>query len=563
MVFLAFLAGAGCVAWQVDRAAAAKAARRFEEDGNALVGAIQNRLLHYAEAMRGTQGIFMHGDPPNRAEWGAYMDVLALPERYPGARSLAWIPCIPREHLAAFEASMRAQGLLSFRVWDLQGGPAGPLGERDTYHPIAFIEPSQPAARGFDTASRPRLLKEVIETARDRGETLLHGRISPVEDPKDISFALVAPVYRNGGRPQALDQRRSDFLGHISCLVSSNRFFRDLTPASGPALRLAVYDDSETGADTLLWDSEGASAAGFEAQLDQKRNLVMYGRRWVLRLWSTPAWEEAHLQRPLGGILALGLALAVGCGGGVAWLLRGRLLAEARLAAHGGELEAMRDSLQRETQARKQADQAKAGLVSMVSRELRAPLTALRGGIRLLSTPGTLRPDQEDYVSLAGRNLERLVRVVDNLVDQEALAKGELTIELGVIPLGSALEEAQVLVRPQVEGQKVVVHVDAPEGLRVRGDGFRFRQVLVSLVSQAVESSKPGSELWLWADPPREGRVRVSLHDPSRPAGSLEPGKDADLSLMHAKAVMEAMGGRFGAVDVEKGHTLWMELPVI
>jgi hypothetical protein len=85
----------------------------------------------------------------------------------------------------------------------------------------------------------------------------------------------------------------------------------------------------------------------------------------------------------------------------------------------------------------------------------------------------------------------------------------------------------------------------------------------VSLLSQNIERARPGSEFWIWADPPAEGRIRVSLHDPSRPAGKAVPGRDADLSLLHAKAVVEALGGRFGAVDVEKGHTLWLELPIV
>jgi CHASE1-domain containing sensor protein len=518
-------------------------------------------MTHYTDALRSAQSLFVRPTLPNGHEWKALVELQELGERYPGLRSLAWIPRVERKNVPAFEASLRAQGQATFRIWDLGKGPSGPLPDRDEYHPIAFIEPSQPAALGLDTASRPLFFQEVISPARNRAEVILSNRIQPVEDPSNVSFGMVAPVYRNKARPAAVADRKELYLGQISAMISADRFFNGLDFES--LLRLAVYDDSERGTGTLIWASEKGLNPSFEARFETRRECVLFGRRWVIKCWSTPGWEQFHGQGSPWGIWAGGLTLALGCSGALAWVARGKVEAELELEENSGALEAMSASLQQESRDRKTLEQAKASVVSMVSRELRPPLTSARSGIRLLETSGGLRQDQAEYLAMAERNLDRLVRVLDILVDQEALAEGNLTIELRPLVLATALEEARSLVRHHAEAQQVTVHLDAQDGVRVHGDAFRLRQVLVSLLSQNIERARPGSEFWIWADPPAEGRIRVSLHDPSRPAGKAVPGRDADLSLLHAKAVVEALGGRFGAVDVEKGHTLWLELPIV
>ena len=102
--------------------------RRFAHRIEHVQPAILNRLVSYQDALRGLQGLFIASASIDRKAWRRYIAALHLDQRYPGITALGFIAHVPREELAAFEASIRADGMPRFQVQS--------AGEGDTYFPV-------------------------------------------------------------------------------------------------------------------------------------------------------------------------------------------------------------------------------------------------------------------------------------------------------------------------------------------------------------------------------------------------------------------------------------------
>ena len=174
---------------------------------------------------------------------------------------------------------------------------------------------------------------------------------------------------------------------------------------------------------------------------------------------------------------------------------------------------------------RRRLDRMKDEFISTVSHELRTPLTSLNAAVGLLAS-GALRdaPDKSDQMmQVAIGNSQRLVRLVNDILDFERMGAGRLTMQFAEASTQELLHHAAELHRPQAEKARIGLRVE-PHSLSVWIDRDRILQTLGNLISNAIKFSPQGSEVVLSARPLHGTHALLSVRDQGRgiPAEKLE-----------------------------------------
>ncbi|MCU1487621.1 MAG: two-component hybrid sensor and regulator [Actinomycetia bacterium] len=139
-------------------------------------------------------------------------------------------------------------------------------------------------------------------------------------------------------------------------------------------------------------------------------------------------------------------------------------------------------------------DRLKSEFVSVVSHELRTPLTSIRGSLGLLSSGamGELPSDASEMVAIATSNTDRLVRLINDILDLERIEGGHEALELRMVPVAELLDDAASAVRGAAQTAGVAIEVEAPD-IAIEVDGDRMIQAVTNLLGNAVKFSEPGS----------------------------------------------------------------------
>ncbi len=154
-----------------------------------------------------------------------------------------------------------------------------------------------------------------------------------------------------------------------------------------------------------------------------------------------------------------------------------------------------------------EAERIKRDFVSMVGHELRTPLTTIRTSIDLLheAEAGALNATQQRIVEVLENNSDRLLHLIDDLLDMSALDSGRVEVSQTTIDLSDAVREAIEGERAEAETKSIALQVDHPAGgVPVWADRARLRQVLANLISNAVKYTPDGGHV----------TVRVVASDP-------------------------------------------------
>ncbi len=219
---------------------------------------------------------------------------------------------------------------------------------------------------------------------------------------------------------------------------------------------------------------------------------------------------------------------------------------------------------------------------STLSHELRTPLTSIIGSLQLVNSGaiGDLEPDVLDLTSVAERNGQRLLDLINDILDIEKLESGRFTLDLETISLGEIIGEATVLNKGFAERHKVRLETHGPDArVNVVVDRKRLMQVMTNLVSNAAKFSPEGEAVEVTVR--RDGAlVRVSVEDRGSGIPLEFRGRifsrfaQADsvltrtkggtgLGLAISKRLTEMMGGSIGFEDREGGGTrFFFDLPV-
>jgi len=171
----------------------------------------------------------------------------------------------------------------------------------------------------------------------------------------------------------------------------------------------------------------------------------------------------------------------------------------------------------------RQLDEAKSKFVAHVSHELRTPLLAIQESLSLLmgKEVGEVTPEQEKFISIAHRNITRLSRLVNDLLDVAKLEAGK--IELRPIPfeLKDMVHHAVETIRSWAESKGVAIEEVYPENpVPMVADPDRLTQVVTNLISNAIKFTPEGGRISVEMSPDQlapgmagEPHVAVSVQD--------------------------------------------------
>lgn len=235
----------------------------------------------------------------------------------------------------------------------------------------------------------------------------------------------------------------------------------------------------------------------------------------------------------------------------------------------------------RDITERKEVERMKNEFVSVVSHELRTPLTSIVGSLGLVAggVAGELPEQARALIGIAHNNSERLVRLINDILDIEKIESGKMQFRPQVLSLLRLLEQALLANQGYAAkfGVRLALAPGAPEAM-VLANPDRLVQVMTNFLSNAIKYS------------PRDGTVEVNLscrggglrvevadHGPgipeefrSRIFGKFAQADSSDtritggsgLGLSISKAIIEKSGGKIGYVsEIGRGATFWFELP--
>lgn len=171
-------------------------------------------------------------------------------------------------------------------------------------------------------------------------------------------------------------------------------------------------------------------------------------------------------------------------------------------------------AVEKEQNARlKELDAMKSQLVASVSHELRTPLTSIVSFTGLLRDGLGLDPveDQVEFLDIIGRNTDRLLRLVDDLLLLDKLDSNLMPLDFEPVNLPQLVTQAVASIRPLAESRGLEVVVDCAQGPPLQGDPQRLGQLVDNLLANAVKFTPPGGRVSVGAARDGEGwRLEVS-----------------------------------------------------
>ena len=230
--------------------------------------------------------------------------------------------------------------------------------------------------------------------------------------------------------------------------------------------------------------------------------------------------------------------------------------------------------------AAEEANRAKSAFLATMTHELRTPLNGVLGAMRLLRGEG-LTEAQNEFAGTIERSGERLLGVIDNVLDYSRIEAGHVEIERAPFSLLEMLDGVFAIVRPRAieSGVRLVLDNDMPGDAHLFGDAGKIQQVLLNLVGNALKFTPrgvvtvgvrrvggSGSRLRFEVVDEGIGVSEAALRQLFEPFTQIHPhttdrGQGAGLGLAISRALITGMGGEIGAGRREAGGSrFWLEL---
>jgi signal transduction histidine kinase len=230
---------------------------------------------------------------------------------------------------------------------------------------------------------------------------------------------------------------------------------------------------------------------------------------------------------------------------------------------------------------RKRLERLKDEFVSTVSHELRTPLTSISGSLGLLmgNAAGSLPKPMARLLAIAHTNSQRLVRLVDDILDIEKMQAGRMAFNFSRVEVWPLVAQAIAANRGFAEGYGVRVRLEAARpDADVRADPDRLLQVVTNLLSNAIKFSPADHEVVVAIEKGTDMvRLTVRDHGPGIPidfkplifekfaqadAGAARQKGGTGLGLSIVKQIVDRLSGEVGFADAPGGGTIFhVQLP--
>ena len=245
------------------------------------------------------------------------------------------------------------------------------------------------------------------------------------------------------------------------------------------------------------------------------------------------------------------------------------------------ELRRKNYELEQQNLAIQEANRLKTEFVSMVSHELRTPLTSIQGYAELLLEDKQIGGEERESLALVKRNADRLLGLINDLLDLSRMEAGKLDLKRTSLDLGRLIPEVADSLRPLIEDKRQRLKLELGEALpAVWADQNRVTQILTNLIANAHKYTLADGSITVAARRDH-GFVRVDVSDtgiglsPEDQAQlftkffrahdrSPEAGGGTGLGLVITRLLVELHGGQITVSSAPgQGSTFSFSLPVL
>jgi PAS domain S-box-containing protein len=225
-------------------------------------------------------------------------------------------------------------------------------------------------------------------------------------------------------------------------------------------------------------------------------------------------------------------------------------------------------------------EQLKQEFISMVSHELRSPLNSVLGFLEMLPEGiyGELNSTGQEKVNVAERNVNRLIRLINDLLEIDRTEAGRPSMEIEDISIKPLIDRSVDAVKALADKENITIQVSDSDAT-VTADGDRIVQVIVNLLSNAIKYSPAGGKIevltvmqedWLEVRVKDEGRgipekYKALIFEKFQQVNSSDWRQKGGtgLGLAISKAIVDQLNGSIGVESEEgKGSTFWFRLPI-
>ncbi len=359
---------------------------------------------------------------------------------------------------------------------------------------LLHVSPSKPELIGSNLGARYAHLRAAVS-----GKVGVSGVVRSAAEAKPI-VAFAVPFRTAAGRRV------------ISGALSANgtslaAYFENALPFAGSELVLvdgagALIIDSRLGAHGIseLRSVDAGLAAAARTHEEGEYNRDGESRFFARHAVSGTDWSiivsvpTAQLLAPISGFRAM-----------VPWILFAALAFAAagaaflvwRLAEHRARLATSNDQLASSNAELRDLDRLKDEFVALVSHELRTPLTSIIGYVGALERgrAGVLSAEQRELLDVVGRNAQRLLGLIGDLLLAAKADAGKLELEKESVDLGAIARHAVETALPDAEEHGIHLTLSAPTAVQLVSDPKRLLQVLNNLVSNAIKFTPAGGSV--------------------------------------------------------------------
>lgn len=335
---------------------------------------------------------------------------------------------------------------------------------------ISQIYPLQgnEAALGLDYMATPSQRAAVLR-AIESGKTTIAGPVKLVQGGE--GFISRIPIF--------LDGERERYWGVTSIVVMTDKFYQK----SGLYDAATEMDIALRGKDAM--GMQGEVFFGNESLFDMANSVLLTINlpegSWILAAAPKGGWSLNSGRMALIYFIGGALALLIASLTYFLWLKNIDLREEERKVISASE--------------------HKNRFFTQMTHELRTPLTAIHGSIRMLNSGriDVSRPESQELLRNAERNSQRLLWLVNDVLDMKKLESGKMEYNLGPRVMQDLIVAAIDKVKPYAAPYDIsILFVDeVGQTVTINADDMRIEQVLINLLSNAIKHSPEGSEVVL------------------------------------------------------------------
>lgn len=227
-------------------------------------------------------------------------------------------------------------------------------------------------------------------------------------------------------------------------------------------------------------------------------------------------------------------------------------------------------------------DKQKDEFINVAAHELRAPMTAIKGFLSMVNEgdTGGVSDKTREYITDAINGNERLIRLVNNMLNISRIEEGRMVFDMGTIKLVQVVDEVVKNFEAEAESKSLGLQREIQPNIQslVYVDRDRIYEVLSNFVSNAVKYTEKGS-ITVRLSNPNTQTVRFECIDTGMGVAKDEQEKlfrkferakssagkviGSGLGLYISKLLIEKFGGRVGLVsEYGKGSNFWFDLPI-